>query len=66
MAKESIQTISEWRPVSELKQVSENISAFGYVKEYIGEHRLQDNKQYHRSNKITGQVDFFEPLEVKE
>jgi len=65
MAKDLITTISEWRPVSELKQVGENISAFGYVKEYIDEHRLQDKKQRHCSNEITGLVDFFEPLEVK-
>lgn len=41
-------TISEWRPVAELKQVKEDISAFGYSKEYIAEHRLEDKNSLMR------------------
>lgn len=66
MRKEIIPIITEWQTISELKQINEDISSFGYFKEYIEVHRLKDQKQYHCFNAITGQVDFFEPLEVKE
>lgn len=56
----------DWKPVTELKQIEEDISSFGYTKKYIDEYRLHDMKSPHGTNGITGQVDFFEPLEVKE
>ncbi len=66
MAIDSKGVISEWRPVSELRKIEQNISGFGYIKEFIDEHRLHERKSPHCSNVITGQVDFFEPIEVKE
>ncbi len=59
-------SISEWKPVSELRQIDVNISGFGYSKEYIEANKLAEKKSPHRSNMITWQVCFFEPLEVME
>lgn len=58
MVKDLIPIISGCKPVSELKQVSENLSTFGYVKGYIDVYWLQDKEWYYCSNGITGQVDF--------
>ncbi len=66
MVNDITRAIFEWRPVSELRQVEENISSFGYVKEFIDEHKLHEKKSPHVTNGITGQVNFFEPIELKE
>lgn len=60
------QSISEWKPVSELRQIDVNISGFGYSKDYIEANKLAEKKSPHWSNMITGRVCFFEPLEVME
>ena len=54
----------EWRPISELRTVEQDISEFGYVKEYIDANKLY-RKKSSCSRMSSGQVDFFEPLEVK-
>lgn len=58
--------IFEWRPDSELKQIEENISEFGYSKEFITKNRLYDKKSLHMSNMKTEQADSFELINVKE
>lgn len=58
--------ISEWRPVSELKQIEENISGFAYSKKFIDENSLCDKKSLHVGNMMTGRINFFEPIEVRE
>lgn len=56
---------SEWMLISELKPVEIDISDFGYKKEYIEEHGLNETKVFHWSNSTTGVMNYFEPLEVK-
>lgn len=56
--------ISEWQRVSELRPVGQDMSDFGYRKEYIEANGLNDTKVFHWSNSITGVMNFFEPLEV--
>ena len=56
--------ISEWKPVSELRSVEKNISYFGYKKEFIQSHRLQETKSCRRAS-LTGVMNFHEPIEVK-
>lgn len=56
---------SEWRPISELRAIEQDISSLGYVKEYIKANKLR-KKKTPRVSSSSGQVDFLEPLEVKE
>ena len=56
---------SEWRSISELRPVAQDLSDYGYKKEYIEAHKLDETKIFHWSNMITGVMNFFEPLEVK-
>lgn len=65
MAKNKDEFVSEWNPMSSLRPASNDISGYAYSKEYINSHRLSDFKFPHASNGITGQVNYFEPLEVK-
>ena len=58
--------ITEWKSISELREIPRDISQMGYKKEYIERKRLADTKFPYWSNMITGTVNFFEPLEVKE
>lgn len=58
--------ITEWKPISGLRPIEKNISGFGYNKEFIDANNLRDKKFSHETNCITGQVNFYEPLEVKE
>lgn len=60
------ENLSVWRPVSELKQIEENISGFGYSKEFIDKNRLHDKKNLYMRNLVSGQVAFFEPIKVRE
>ena len=57
---------SVWRPVSDLKHIDSNISEYGYTEEFIDAHKLREKKSLHWGNRLTGQVCFFEPLEVME
>ena len=66
MTNDSEKIISEWRPVSELRMIEENISEFGYSKKFIDENGLNGRKSPHCSNGLSGRVNFFEPIEVKE
>ena len=56
--------ISEWKPVSKMRPVEKNISYFGYKKEFIQSHRLQETKSC-RCVSLTGAMNFHEPIEVK-
>lgn len=58
--------ISGWRPISELKQIEQNISEFGYSKEFIDKTRMYDKKTSCESDMMTGRINFFEPIEVRE
>ena len=56
---------SEWKPISELRPVERDISDFGYKKEYIEAHGLNETKVSHWSSSFTGIVNYFEPIEVR-
>ena len=58
--------LSEWRPISELRQIDNDISSLGYNKEFIDSHHLSGKKFTHASNLIAGATNYFEPIEVKE
>lgn len=57
--------VSEWKPITELKSVEEDISSFGYDKEYIRLSKIDKRKDLHGVRCLTGQTCFFEPLEIK-
>lgn len=61
---DKIRYTSEWKPFSELRPVQQNISSFGYNKEYIEEHKLNETKIFHWGNLSTGVMNYLEPLEV--
>lgn len=54
-----------WRPIRELKQVDEDISSWGYSKEFIASNKELRNKQDSWLTYQTGRMNFREPLEVK-
>lgn len=56
----------EWRPITELRTVEEDISEFCYDKEYIVANKWYRKKIPHCTDSSSGQVNFSEPLEVKE
>ena len=67
MAVNYMKNKSEWRSIFELRTVEQDISEFGYVKEYIDANKLYDKKSSRsNSNMLSGQVNFSEQLEVKE
>lgn len=57
--------VSEWKSLSELRHIPNDISEFGYKKEYIEEHHLKEIKVFHWET-YTGAACFYEPIEVKE
>lgn len=61
---EKVTPVSDWKPFSLLKAVAENISAYGYMREYIEANHLDDKKEWHARNGSTGLTNYFEPIEV--
>jgi hypothetical protein len=57
--------ITEWQPVSALREIEIDISGLGYSKEYIEKNHLSEKKSSHWINYITGQMCFYEFLELK-
>lgn len=66
MTTDSERNISKWKYVSELRTIEKDISALGYSRDFIIANGLYNSKSPHESNMITGRVDFWEALEVKE
>lgn len=66
MAVKSADTQTDWLPFSRLRQIETDISEFGYCKEFIEKNRLYEKKEWHREHSMTGVVNFFEEMEVKE
>ena len=56
----------DWRSISELRQIEEDISSFGYSKEFIAANTWLEKKKARSSSAITGRTAFRELLEVKE
>lgn len=56
---------TEWRPISELKLIDKDISSFGYPIDFIKANKLHRKKSPHVS-RSTGQISFYELLEVRE
>ena len=54
---------SEWKSLSALKQISEDISSFGYSQEYISYSELDKSKCFHYGIS-SGRTVFFEYIEV--
>ena len=54
--------MSEWKPVSDLTIVQEDISNFGYNMDYIKVHKLDKIKRPHWSS--SSMINYYEPLEV--
>ena len=54
--------MSEWKPVSELTIVQEDISNFGYNMDYIKEHKLNKIKRPHWCS--SSMINYYELLEV--
>jgi len=55
-----------WRPIDQLKKISRDISELGYYKDFIEKNGLKEKKSPYTSNRMTGVINFFEPIEVKE
>lgn len=66
MPMNSSNAIADWTPISYLRQIETDIAGFGYSKDFIEKNGLLERRSPHGSNMITGQINFFESLEVKE
>ncbi len=56
----------DWRPISELNQCNDDISEYGYSKEYIEHHSELEEKDFLEWCYNTNRTSFSEPVEVME
>ncbi|MCR5736306.1 MAG: hypothetical protein K6G64_01485 [Eubacterium sp.] len=57
--------ISEWKSFSELRRIQNDISEWGYKKEFINNHCLEEKMKTRWCDMKSGVENFIEPIEVK-
>ena len=65
MRKKIMKVNSDWKDITELREIDTDISSFGYSREYIESNKLDRMLEPHASDEINGRVCFYEQLEVK-